>query len=164
MIDWRDKRGFTLVELLITLSIMAIVIGIMTPKISALFPNAGEMAGTRVRHAVMKARWISARDQVPVFLVFDRKTQKIELFEREKGKEKTLFTITLPAGMKMVRFWNPDPETAGRMTLQFLPDGRGEGFGLLLEDGDSRLTVMGFPFRPGVTVVSGWVEGAPHAA
>ncbi len=154
------SKGFTLVELLITLAIAAILIGVTAPKISALFPATRETVANRFRHAMMKARWSAARDQTPVRVVFDLKEQKIVLFEKtEKGKEKELLSLNMPGGTKMTGFWGENTTSQEKLSLRFLPNGQGEGFGVFLEKGATRMTVMGYPFRPGVEVVRGWVEG-----
>ncbi|MBW1659723.1 MAG: prepilin-type N-terminal cleavage/methylation domain-containing protein [Deltaproteobacteria bacterium] len=157
------SKGFTLVELLITLAIATILIGVMAPKISALFPDTGEVINNRFRHALMKARWSAARDQTPVRIVFDLKEQKIVLFEKkEKGKEKVLLSLKMPENTRMAGFWGENTTSQKRLSLRFLPNGQGEGFGIFLEKGTERMTVMGYPFRPGVEIVRGWVKGPQY--
>jgi len=150
--------GFTLVELLITLSIAAILMGVMAPKISALFPDPVGRTVTRFHQVLMKARWLAARDQTPVRVIFDLQRQEITLYEMRQGKEKRISSTRLPAGIKMVGFWNMDTNSRKRFTLRFLPDGIGEGFGVFLEKGTQRMTAIGYPFRSGVELISGWIE------
>ena len=158
-----EKSGFTLVELLITLAIATILIGITAPKISALFPGSETTISNRFRHAIMQARWAAARDQVPVQVSFDLKSQMILLSEEKlvKGKKerKRLLKLKMPMRTKMTGFQTKERTSKKTLLLQFFPDGRGEGFGIYLERGTARLTVMGFPFRPGVEIAQGWVEG-----
>lgn len=151
-------RGFTLIELLVTLSIAAILMGVMAPKISALFPDPMERTVTRFRQVLMKARWLAARDQTPVRVVFDLQRQEITLYDMRQGKKKRISSTKLPAGIKMVGFWNMETTTGKRFTLRFLPDGRGEGFGVFLEKGTQRMTAIGYPFRSGVELIPGWIE------
>lgn len=150
--------GFTLVELLVTLSIAAILMGIIAPKISALFPDPASSTVTRFHQVLMKARWLAARDQTPVRVIFDLQRQEINLYEVGQGKEKIISSTKLPAGIKMVGFWNMGTNSRKRLILRFLPDGKGEGFGVFLERGTNRMTAIGYPFRSGVELVPGWVE------
>lgn len=159
----RSKRdsglaGFTLIELLITLSIAAILMGVMAPKITALFPDTEEKTSTRLRQVIMKARWLAARDQVPVRVIFDLQRQEIILSQLRHGRKRVLSSIRLPAEMKMVGFWNMSMSKEGKFYIRFLPDGRGSGFGLFLERGTTRMTAIGYPFRSGVAFIPGWVE------
>ncbi len=145
---------------MITLSIAAILIGFSAPKITALFPSATEKTTARFRHILMKARWVSARDERPVQVTFDLEKQRLILTERGKdgGKRKTLLTLALPEPVKMVGFWNTSSERKKRLTITFYPDGRSDGFGVFLEKGTKRVTVVGYPYRPGVAFVPGWRE------
>jgi prepilin-type N-terminal cleavage/methylation domain-containing protein len=160
------KSGFTLVELLVTLAIVTILIGITAPKISALFPDSEAVISNRFRHAIIRARWAAARDQVPVQVSFDLEKQMILISEEEsvKGKKewKRLLKLKMPAGTKMTGFQEKGVTSKKTLLLRFFPDGRGEGFGIYLERGTTRLTVMGFPFRPGVEIARGWVEGSQN--
>ncbi len=151
-------RGFTLVELLITLAIAAILIGITAPKISALFPASEETISNRFRHAVTRARWIAGRDQVPVDVTFDLQRQEILLVEKEKTGEKIVTTLKMPDGVRMTGFRGGKGESRA-LSIVFLPDGRGEGFGIFIARGEARMTVTGYPYRPGVEIARGWVEG-----
>jgi len=160
--EHRSPAGFTLIELLITLSIAAILIGVTAPKISALFPDTETRTVNRFRHALMKARWVAARDQVPVRVTFDFEAQRLTLSEKRKGQWKNLMTLSLPSGVRMVGGWNVTPGTKEALSIQFLPDGQGEGFGIFLEKGMKRLTAVGFPFRPGVELLPGWQERSQH--
>ena len=154
----RSSGGFTLIELLITLSIAAILIGITAPKISALFPDTETRTVNRFRHVLMKARWVAARDQVPVRVTFDFKAQRIILSEKHKGRRKDLLTLSLPSGVRMMGGWNVEIGTKPIFSILFYPDGRGEGFGIFLEKGMTRMTVVGYPYRPGVELLMGWRE------
>ncbi len=153
------SNGFSLIELLITLSIAAILIGFAAPKISVLFPDAKEKTIERFRHALMRARWIAARDEIPVRLTFDFKSQRLVLSEKIKGKEKGLSVFRLPSDVRMVGPWNPSSGQKAMLSIWFYPDGRGGGFGIFLEEGLSRFTAIGYPYRSGVELLNGWQKG-----
>ena len=155
----KKRTGFTLVELLIVLAIMAILIGVSAPKLTALFPNSLEKTATRLRGAMMKARWMAARDCRDVYLSFDIRQQKIMILRRKKGVGwKHLGEIILPADVRMEGLWRASGKTDKKEILRFAPDGGGEGFGLFLLVGQKRLTAIGYPFRQGVELVPGWIQ------
>ncbi len=151
------ERGFTLLEILVTLTIAVVVIMISAPKISALFPTPEEKVVSLFRLAIMRARWLAARDQIPVEIVLDSMGQAIQIREeRQKGGNKVLLTRRLPRDVRMVGFWNAPAQK--RKVIRFLPNGQGGGFGVFLERQGRRLTVVGYPYRPGVEVWRGWIE------
>ncbi len=154
----KGPGGFTLIELLITLSIAAILMGFAAPKITALFPGTEEKTVARFRHILMKARWVAARDQVPTRLTFDLQRQRLTLIEEKDGGRKSLLKLKLPSQVRMVGFWNVPFGKEKRFSVTFYPDGCGEGFGVFLERGTTRLTAIGYPYRPGVELVPGWRE------
>jgi prepilin-type N-terminal cleavage/methylation domain-containing protein len=154
----KKRAGFTLVELLVVMAIASILLGVTVPKISALFADPVEKTVTRLRGAMMRARWLAARDNRTVFLVFDIRGQKVLTLRRKGAEWKRLDEMTLPSGVHMAGLWRASGISEKKEALRFFPDGGGEGFGLFLKIGSRRLTAIGYPFRQGIELVPGWVQ------
>ncbi len=154
----KKHAGFTLVELLVVMAIAAILLGVAVPKISVLFSDPVEKTVTRLRGAMMRARWLAARDNRTVYLVFDMRAQKVLTLRRKEPGWKRLGEMALPSGVYMAGLWRASGIAEKKEALSFFPDGEGEGFGLFLEIGPRRMTAIGYPFRQGIELVPGWVQ------
>jgi len=154
----KKRAGFTLVELLVVMAVASILLGVTVPKISALFSDPVEKTVTRLRGAMMRARWLAARDNRTIYLVFDIKGQKILTLKRKGPGWKRLGEAVLPSGVQMAGLWRASGISEKKEALRFFPDGEGEGFGLFLKIGTRRLTAIGYPFRQGIELVPGWVQ------
>ena len=154
----KKHAGFTLVELLVVMAIAAILLGVAAPKISALFSDPVEKTVTRLRGAMMRARWLAARDNRTVYLVFDMRAQKVLTLRRKGLGWKRLGEMALPSGVHMAGLWRASGISEKKEALRFFPDGEGEGFGLFLKIGPRRMTAIGYPFRQGIELVPGWVQ------
>jgi prepilin-type N-terminal cleavage/methylation domain-containing protein len=133
----RSQGGFTLLELLVTISVIGIVLLVAAPALPA--PAAEATDTGAVRMTLLRAAATSARLDRPVSVVVDPTTGAIEM----RLDDSLTSSHRLPVGSTSV---------ASAAEIRFLPDGRASGGPVVLLSGEGAAIVTVDPWTSRVTV------------
>ena len=136
------KTGFTLIEVLLTLALMALVSTVMISGTSQFFQVRDDRPDDRFWQAVTAARQTALEQEQPVTLSYDEKNQRLQW-----ASAKT--TQSLDLAVKSFRFL---PESRGSLRLlggvltetshldrvKFYPDGTCDAFRVEIVETDNR--------------------------
>lgn len=141
-------RGLTLIELLVTLALIALLTTMAVPSFVSMLANSRLKAATRgLLSQTRYARDLAVRKQTYARLVVDDiagTSDVLVLVPAEDGGQANWETVeddlgrarTLPEGVAFDRLISSDADGEPQVTFQ--PDGRGQEFYVSLTDGDDR--------------------------
>ena len=123
----RLYRGFTLIEILVVLSIVVLLLSLVTPRLDKVIDNARLQRTTReLMTKLSEARSNAVRMQKEVALSIDVEKKHLTLLEKKlkldlpEGSRLTLFTANteqLSETSGAFRFFSDGSSTGGRITL-----------------------------------------------
>lgn len=129
----RRRSGFTLIEILLALGVMALVIALVAPSLGSVFQSLDhEEPGEILWTAVTAARERALTSNRPVFLRYDRRTERLAWGDNEADSR------AWPAGVEL-RLLRPEMGATvlmgGRLVeteqvdqVRFYPDGTCDRF------------------------------------
>ena len=139
-----DSRGFTLVELMVVLLIMAVVLAVAAPALRGAWHDARFRSASRnVAGRLTFARHKSIASGTPVRVVFDLRNNSTRIeFQKKDGRFAPLNTADargrpLPENTALASVQGPGIEPGNsRPAATFFPDGTAESRNISIASGD----------------------------
>ena len=153
-----DKNGFTLLELIVVILIIALILGISYPSMSrgSNILNL-QMAGRDVLNSFRFAREKAISEQMTMMLIIDRNERKFEL---ANVLGEPMRAYTLPRGVDIQRMTRAGSEVREDvMTVRFTPNGGVENVGIRIAiGGRSRVQIISDPLGGGARIEPVWED------
>ncbi len=163
--NWKSRRGFTLIELVVVLFIVALVAGLVIPRLGLFISHGDTQKAVRqMRGLVRYLSGLAITTKTEYRLYYDLKkgvcwaAHRDEQGEFIPEQESLIRPLHLPPGVRFQDIITPRGEhREGVAYTDFFPSG-GVEWTLIHLEGDSRITLRLLPLTGELKVYEGYVS------
>lgn len=94
------QKGFTIIEVLLALALMALVAGLFAVNFDVLLTSIGEKRPEKILHsAICEARYQALKEHTPMYLSFDEQSHSLVIFK--DTIDKAIVAMPLKEGIRV---------------------------------------------------------------